>query len=314
VVPEHVPIVYLYQGTCDDKSRPGDCTWVPKEYEGDVATKLGEVEPGLRWLPQNADIEIFGEEKKVKLNNTGRERMFGGEREAPTSAGQTADFRWVPSMDALTGGHGRVRDDCLYWVGDCPISARFKVRGGEAKTCHLFHFPEENQQGESRMVVVFEYKTKDREPAIVRTQAVADAVQVEFEVEGKYVELRAWEFPTASGQQRLKKAVKLLPDNHHRVTLIVSNGPRHWEKEEDYCGPTHQDVLFDLLARERASHLTRAKTRCEPVSPGSCEAEITALAQAEFKRASSKHARFVAKEDRREVPHATTVCDGASYP
>jgi hypothetical protein len=316
----HIPAVYLYEGSCEGipltKNGGNPCVRVPDPYKQDVATHLGATAPGLRWLLQNEDLEILGEESRVKLNTTGRKTLFGRLREAPASARQTAAFTWVPSMATLTAGHGQVRDDCLFWVGTCPLSARFKVRGGKARTCHLFHTLKADPRSPAQEVVVFSYRSENGKPEnLPPPQAVADAVQLEFEVEGDYVELGAWDFPGLSGQQTLKAAVKLRPPAGSRtLTLIVSNGPQHSDDEEDYTGSPHQEALFNLLARQPVFRFTRDELRTEWVAPGTCEREITALANATFDRPNDKHAKSDGSGSRKEVPHATTACDGATYP
>jgi hypothetical protein len=315
-IPKHVPVVYLLDGQCEPDK--GQCVQVPFGRELEVATHLGEKTPKLRWLIEDEDLEIFGQERKVEFRHRGRRKFGGRLRDVPERFRQTGDYSWVTSMGALTGGHGQVREDCLRGEKTCPLNARFTIRGGRASACHLFHEPEEAPKDETRKVVVFDFSENRNGRSIsVGHQAVADAVQVEFEVEGDHVDLQSWGLASIDGQQQPRASVRLKPAAQSRtVTLLVVNSPvnpkvtgeatAHGASHGPACTPRpHSDALFALLARQPEFPTERLRsTKVRKVNPGTCEAEIADLARA---RVDFGGIAF-------EAPHATTSCDGASYP
>lgn len=313
-VPSHIPVVYMLDGKCT-----GECERVPHGREDD-ADSMGFNNPNhplqLAWLLDKEDLEISQvDQDAVRL---ARPFFFQGRRRlAPRRSGQTSYFSWVPDMQQLTGGYGKVREDCLGDQGTCPLTARFKLTGGEASTCHLFHDLDDQPSPDGKSTVrVFDYTIEeDGATRVVSKQAVADAVLVEFEVEGDRVTLDSWELPMGQGQQAKKGTAHLWPaENSRTLTLIVAYLPSlgsihpqipqvegvEGEAHHDAgCEQSHAEVLFDLLAREQSPRPVRTLNEKETmrVSPGSCEPEvlrIAALLQG-------------------EPPHSTTACSGTRF-
>lgn len=308
-VPPHIPAVYMLDGKC-----MGQCRRIPLGREDD-ADAMGFDHPDhtlqLAWLLDREDLEISqADEDAVRLAKP----FFQGRRKlAPRRSRQASYFSWVPDMGLLTGGHGEVREDCLGGQGTCPLTARFKLTGGRASACHLFHDLDDQPSPDGRSNVrVFDYTIEGDDSTRVESQAVADAVLVEFEVEGDRVTLQSWELPMGQGQQAKKGTANLWPaENSRTLTLVVAYLPSlgsihpsipRAEDEAHHdasCEQSHAEVLFDLLAREQDPRPIRTLNEgvMMRVPPGSCEPEmlrIAALLQG-------------------EPPHSTTACSGTKY-
>ena len=301
-VPPHLSVVYLFDGECDQ----GDCRRVPPGRVNDSRrmgfdrTVHGKDLP-LAWLLNKEDLDIVGDENVAARL---RKPFFGSNRKvAPTSKRQTSYFSWVQSMSALTGGQAQIGSDCLEGKASCPIQARFTVEGGRAGACHLFHFPKAPQAKDDRRELrIFEY-TVPGQPSFFR--AVADAVLVEFEVEGDSVLLlsrKLPERPPSTAWARLKPV-------NGKLTLVVANFPPRSNSHGTAaphpghsCVPPHSDSLLDLLAQTPKLIAVRRETdrRGEKVVPGSCEPEANILAELLTRPG--------------EPPHSTTACDGRTIP
>lgn len=310
LVPPHIPVVYMLDGKCT-----GECERIPYGREDD-ADAMGFNNPDhplqLAWLLDKEDLEISHiDEDAVRL---ARPFFFPSRRRlVPRRSGQTSYFSWVPDMGLLTGGYGKVREDCLGSQGTCPLTARFKLAGGRASACHLFHDLDDQPSPDGRSDVrVFDYTIEEEgSTRVIASQAVADAVLVEFEVEGDRVTLESWELPMGQGQQAKKGTAHLWPPEDSRtLTLVVaylpSLGsihpliPKEGEAHHDAgCEQSHAEVLFEFLAREQSPRPVRTlnETDTMRVPPGSCEPEvlrIAALLQG-------------------EPPHSTTACSGTKF-
>jgi hypothetical protein len=305
-IPEHIPVVYLLEGNCT----PQDQCF----RGGGVATELGPIKPQLVWRIAGEDLEIFGEEHRVKFHKDKRQRNNGSLLQAPRWRWQINDFSWVSSMETLTWGHGIAREDCLNLRETCPVHSRFRVRGGTAESCHLYHRPDDHPKNSKRDVPIFNYLPATNPPL---RQAVADAFKVEFDVEGDHVELRAWALPHGTRQQLFKAAAQLRPSRNSRtITLIVVNAARQQEDDSHHnmalAPRPHSDFLYDLLARQPVPRLLRDEKyyTITRIRPGSCEAEVSALAQPKY---DDSPGIALDRFDARSLPHSPTLCDGAVY-
>lgn len=294
--PPHYSVVYLLDGECE-----GDCRKVPPNREPDAALMgFDQQGPGKRlplaWLLDQEELGISGEEdERLKLQKPWLSFLH---RKAPRSDRQVSHFSWVQSMNRLTGGNGRVLDDCLGASTNCPLQARFRLQGGEASACHLFH-ERENSSGPERNVQIFEYQTANgRNPKRV----AADAALVEFEQEGDSVILESQGLPE---RNRSRATARLIPNKDRIITLVVANlpeGPRNGELHHHRdCSRPHSDALLDLLKKRPSRLPNRKPAGTVRLNPGACEKEAAVLADL-LSGASG------------EIPHSTTSCDGASYP
>jgi hypothetical protein len=249
------------------------------------------------------DLEISGDEDE-ELDI--QKRFLGFlPMKAPSSMGQTSYFSWVPRMARLVEGSAQLRNDCRRGSPTCPLHARFRIDGGAAGACHLFH-DLKPAMGAKRNVRVFTYSIPER---MDFKQAVADAVMVKFQENEPYVTLRSQGLP---GQCRPMVSVKLAPDDEGRVTLIVGNlvSPRaaSFHANESYTHP-HSDVFFSLLTEQVARPIRNPVPESRMVEPGACEREVV-----ELTRLLAPGIRDWNGPGIREYPHAVTACDGISFP
>jgi hypothetical protein len=216
---------------------------------------------------------------------------------APKSAGQSAHFSWVPSMNDLTKGQGQLKYDCLQANKKCPLYARFRIQGGDVDACHMFH-DTSNSPGVERDVRIFDYLIPGRR--FIEQRAVADAVQVEFHENSHSVTLTSKNLPERDPHD--VEAV-LRPDDRGRITLIVANLPRCTTSPNHGCHRAHSDVLFHLLEDDRLPRPIRVMNEeRRRVDPGSCEKEIE-----EFEIPFVGGCIL-------EYPHSVTACDGTRFP
>lgn len=292
--PVHTPVVLLLRGECESRNPHHD------DCEKDMDSEL-------HWTLIYEDVEIFGQQKSMDF---GKKRKR--HKDMPSSKDQAKDFSWVPSIDLLTGGHGQVRQEFLKdgWP-KTPVSARFTVRGGQASSCHLIHRPEKypDPRQPEREVILFHYDNVVNYASY--QQAVADAVKVEFQVEGKFASLYAWNF-TEEGQESLSRKVKLYPEKG-LITLVVANLPE--QDGQAHSGGSHFDIFFDLLARQPPFRPTRSATDItETMDPGSCEEEFDTI-QKRFSPSTDPALKTLAEITHpTAAPHSRTFCDGMSYP
>ncbi|HET9210415.1 MAG TPA: hypothetical protein VFR03_08450 [Thermoanaerobaculia bacterium] len=298
-VPVHFGALYLLDGQCE-----GDCRRIPTGKET-AAAQMGFKSPRgeklpLAWLLDKEDVTVVGNQEDDKIQVRKPWWWWPFSKICPKSERQSGFFSWVPSMDMLTGGHGRIKDSCLRADKDCPLNARFLAPGGKLGACHLLHGsdPQDATDPRHRNVDIFQYTSSSpNQPAPER--AVADASLVELEVKGDSVLLLSKGLPgrsTSSAWARLK------PDANGKLTLVVANFPRHNAGNPPNC-PPHSDLLFTLLADPGTPRLTRTMTgKINRVFPGSCEPEAQILAEIIEKGVSHEH------------PHAGTACDGMTYP
>jgi len=304
---EHLAMVVLLHGKCDPHF--GTCYRIQDLKGRAEALHLddilhpqeGDDVPGLVWLLKDEDLDISGDEDE-RLNFRNPMLAFT-QGKAPRSSGQSSYFAWVPSMDELTSGHGQINANCRQANPYCPIDARFRLQGGEAGACHMFHDPEKSLS-DKRDVRLFDYLIPGEQS--VQQRAVADAAQIEFHEAGKYVILESESLP-GRGDARVKALLK--PDDYGRLTLIVANLPEcpaledegHYRQYDD--SPPHSDIFFQLLDDPAPPpiRVLNSKER-RRVDPGSCEKDI------------EKFATIFARTCKREFPHTITACDGTRFP
>jgi hypothetical protein len=324
-VPPHVPLVLVVKGKC---APAGNC--------------LQEHVPGkenvpLKWQLDQEDLEIFGRQKSMEVCSGGffnRWKKWASaysDSPAPNYSWELPSFSWVPSIDRLTGGYGHVREDFLQdGRPEPPVTARFLVRGGQASACHLIHkipVTQEKNQDEEREITLFHYDFGGRIPPFDR--AVADAVQVEFEVEGRSIDLYSWDFSAPKQQQELKpkRAVRLSPlDGRDVLTLIVANvplKPHEYNEGAGHSCPPHSDIFYSMLARESPYIPTRTLVQYPPaylMKPGSCEEELSDVVKIlgpyrEEEEEEDRGLSFLSEAIHpRAAPHSRTFCDGMAAP
>lgn len=285
---EHVPYIFLLEGECNP---------VGESTCSRYCDQFGEV-PKLCWQLDKEDLKILGNQTLLTFDRTGYQTIFGNPKEVPRWKWQANDYSWVPGIEILTGGYGKIRDSCLADGEPCGlVRARMRLRGGHATACHLIHdVSDARETGRKRNVINFPYQIGDRE----LHQAVADAARVEFQVEGDEVYLHSWSFDKDGGQEPHKDSVILKPENPGRpLTLIITNFPLHEHSGSNF----HAEILFDLLALappERPTRKDCAEYDCPrlPRYPGSCEQEA-----AQIEELFEGH----------DYIHSRTFCDGMSF-
>lgn len=294
---EHVPYVLVLNGDgeCLPRGNP-DCFRSCDQFRqvADVS-----IRPNMCWQLTGEDLKILGNQASLKFDQTGYLTMFGNPKEVPSWGWQANDYSWVPGMDLLTGGYGRVLNSCMAEGKPCKlVRSRLRLRGGHATACHLIHM-DTGKAGEKRNVIKFPYLVGSEK----FEQVVADAAKVEFQIEGDEVYLHSWAF-RKGGQKPHKASVTLKPsDRERRLTLIVTNFPG---PGDDTGSNFHAEVLFDLLAVQPTVRPTRkncAKEYCKEFlrHPGSCESEATQIEEL-----------FNAAREPKYI-HSPTFCDGMSF-
>lgn len=300
-VQEHLPMVFLLHGHCDE-SGGGSCYRIsPRRAEDAKRLRLDRIlqqRPGLLWMLEDEDLDISGDEdERLKLRNSLLRFIW---KVSPRFDLQSKDFSWVPRLNELTSGRGQIREGCRHGDARCAIHAHFRIQGGAAGACHMFH---DSEDPEKPQVKIFNYSTANGQPPLRR--AVADAMQVEFEESGGSVILRSRILPGGEGGG--VAWAKLTPDSAGKLTLVVANLSELQDGEAEHDGytPSHSDAFFDLLADPEVPRPTRQLDEKEEVNvdPGPCEEEMSEIASL-----------FLGDDSKRELPHTVTACDGASYP
>ncbi len=312
-IPDHAPRVWLLEGECY-----GNCL---REPAAERVRAAGVGLPGpleqmgarykLRWWLDGEHLEIDGALPGFALERKTRVQVQGKPAEFPSDVIQTSDFSWIPEMDVLTSGKGAINEDCLAEAKTCPISARFKITGGRASTCHLLH-DTIDLAGDRDRIATFNFKLPDGTLVPNYTQAAADAIVVELIVEGDEVEIKSFDF----GRETQKAAAALRPTHgSSTVTLLVG----HWENPNNpqpssncYSAmlKRHSEAFFELLS-DRSSGAARRvfkEYREEGVSPGSCEKD---LEEFQYNVITSTAASKVAIPP--VWPHLATECDHRQF-
>lgn len=320
-IPPHFPLVLVVTGKCEPA---GNCLQEGVPGKNNVT---------LKWQLDREDLEIFGKQKSMEVCSGGlfnRWKKWASahsDSPAPAYSWELPSFSWVPSIDRLTGGYGHVREDFLQdGTPDPPVNARFLVRGGQASACHLIHkipVAQEETQGEEREITLFHYDFGGKIAPFDR--AVADAVKVEFEAEGRSIDLYSWNFSAPQQQQKLKpkRAVRLSPpDGSNTLTLIVANVPLKPHRDNDgvdHQCPPHSDIFYDMLARESPYRPTRTVVQYPPahiMNPGSCEKELSDVVEilGPYKEEAPGLSFLSEAIHPRAAPHSRTFCDGMAAP
>jgi len=245
---------------------------------------------------EDEDLDISGDQdEKLKLRNSLLRFIW---KTAPRFDRQSNDFSWVPRMNELTRGHGQIREACRQVDGRCPLHAHFRIQGGTAGVCHMFH---DSEDPKDPQVKIFNYSTPNGERFLRR--AVADAMQVEFEEPSGSVILRSKILPGGEGGRTAW--AELTTDTTGKLTLVVANLSvlQDGETHHQDCAPSHSDAFFELLADPEVPRPTRILDEEEVnVDPGACEEEMSDIA------------RLFLAGSKRELPHTVTACDGIRFP
>ncbi|HEX7184220.1 MAG TPA: hypothetical protein VF756_20495 [Thermoanaerobaculia bacterium] len=305
-VPEHAARVWLLKGECT-----GDCERAPQHII-EMAEKARPPLPHplvlmgskddfpLRWWLYKEHLQFAGGVTGVNLVRSGRPTLLGRPVRLPETDLASRDLSWIPSVSLLTAGAGEVKENCLREADACPISARFRIQGGDVIACHLLH-------NEFSQLEMFKFWASGA-PASDFHQAVADAARVEFEIEANEISLESWDLPRST-----RKACAVLTPKNGRITLLVGNWQSPYVPKPEYPHPEHHFLSFyNLLGKEIVKRPVRRHTfRLDRGSTGLCEQDLDKF-EDKLGNAWKDLPPFTqARLGPRVIPHISTECDMA---
>lgn len=259
---------------------------------------------GVNRCPNRKDIDELADlkRKEISILNLPSGKMIGLELPSEEVVGfpcyRDSSLKWIPQMESVEAAAGQVARECLEpETRSCRIAARFKVHGrGQAHACHFLH---ETMKIPPYYDVLHSFNFSSvGDPLSPRSaRAIADALEVDFEISGFFVTLRL----KSLDEERYYDYV-IFPSADSEIILAITNQPAPSVKERDLHFPSFFEHFLGYYwladsgygATRRNIVPRRVPTVLQVANPGICEDVAKAL-------------------DPKVIPHNKAECDAVMF-